>query len=337
VTAAALDRASWQGDDVSVATVVQALERLEAEHYSHPHGHATTHTLNLVVGPAAAREEIEVEELLGSVRARHPSRTILLAEHPLDRIDAAVAIDCELAGPGAALCHDRVMLVADSRRLERVGSLVRPLLARGLQTVVWLPGPEAHAPLERALAGVGDAVVVDSAASPEVRSGLARSARLAEHARVCDLAWGRIDRWRARIAAAFDEPGRLEALECSRSLEIDQRGAATDAVLLCGWVAARAGWRIERLAATEDGALAGRAARPAADPVELAISPVAGRGWTCVERVAFAGAVEVERGPLLQLAGDELLDALAARDGYTRGYADALGALEGAAGMEPPA
>ncbi|MCW2954562.1 MAG: hypothetical protein JWQ48_3732 [Conexibacter sp.] len=243
------EHADWQGEDVTVDEVVARLLRLNREHAHHAHGHGQTRTLNLIVAAGPDVPDGAVRARLEETLMRFPSRTLVLREHPDDRLDAAIEIDCAvLDAPGAAgYCHDAAVLYADEERLRHADSLVRPLLIAGLPSVLWLPGTQPR-PCEAPLARIVDAVVLDSGPADVPREAFARAARLGAAAPVRDLAWMRLRRWRQRVAATFDVPQRLALLNAVERLEIRFGGPdAATPLLLLGWFAARAGWSIQRI------------------------------------------------------------------------------------------
>jgi glucose-6-phosphate dehydrogenase assembly protein OpcA len=274
---AAGERTEWRGEDVELDDVAARLARMNRDHAradGHAgHGHAATRTLNLLVAPGADVADALVEAWLGALATRHPSRTIVLREHGAARLDALLAIECGLGCTTGATgwCHDTAVLRADAARLRHADSLVHALLIAGLPTVLWLPGTR-ESPAEDALAPLAEAVVLDSGAAPDLPAALARAARLdaatgrdagtrgtiagagsavaapRPAGRVRDLAWQRLARWRQRVAACFDEPAARALLTRCERVELRCGGPDTAApLLLAGWIAARAGWTLERL------------------------------------------------------------------------------------------
>ncbi|HXE45579.1 MAG TPA: glucose-6-phosphate dehydrogenase assembly protein OpcA [Conexibacter sp.] len=271
----ARERSEWRGEDVGVAEVAERLMALNHEHALHEHGHAATRTLNLLVAPGEDVAQPALEQQLAGLADRHPSRTIVVREHAAERLDALVAIDCTIgAGAGSAgHCHDMALLTADAERLAHADSLGRPLRVAGLPTVLWLPGIRASR-AQDPLATLALAIVLDSgvASGAALPLAFARAAAL-DAERVRDVAWLRLRRWRRHVAARFDDPAARGLL--GRTKRVELRSCApqqASALLLAGWIAARAGWRLERLA------------------------PAPG-GWSGVARRADGGAVELVLGP----------------------------------------
>lgn len=329
------ERLGWSETSVRVSDVADAVARLNGEHFKHDHPHAATRALNLIVAPTRGDAEREVVERLESLGTHHPSRTIVLREHAAERLDAEVTIDCQMSPrPGAVgVCHDRVALIADRQRLEHADSLVAPLLMSGLPTCVWLPevnGGPAAAPLMT----VADYVVLDSSAA-EPAASLQHAAVAAGVTKVHDLAWGRLSWWRARIAAAFDPPAPRKLLARVDRLDVRYAGTrAASALLLAGWIVARAGWEIVALSDEGDARWAGSARGRNGSVAGLALEPdPAALGCGGVEGLTFRAGEEplgLDRGPTSDLSRDVFAEALGPLDSYARGYGAALDALAGA-------
>ncbi len=152
------EHSRWGGEDVRVDQVVAELARLHRALQDDGHGHAMARTLNLIVAPASAVAAKAVDDALAGLGAHSPSRTLVLRRHGSDRLDAELAIECELpdAAGRVGVCHDRVTLTADDSRLEHAASLLAPLLLSDLPTVLWLPEPDSPIP-DRAPARPGSA------------------------------------------------------------------------------------------------------------------------------------------------------------------------------------
>jgi len=340
----ASERSEWRGEDVSAGEVAERLLALGREHARHEHGHAATRTLNLLVAPAhdvapdgGPRRPRSLDVQLAGLANRHPSRTIVVREHDVPRLDARVEIDCTIgAGPrGAGHCHDMALLVADRERLAHADSLVRPLLVAGLPTVLWLPGTgtsRAHEPL----AELAQALVLDSGAASgaALPAAFARAAAL-DVARVRDVAWLRLARWRRHVAARFEDPEAQALLRHADRLELRSCGPQqASALLLAGWIAARSGWRVERLGPRGDG-WTGTARRPDGAEVAIALGPPEAPSVTGIHALALHANGETIRLRAPVAAPDSaraFAAALGTFDTATPGYAPALSALLG--GME---
>ncbi len=331
------ERSEWRGADVTIGDVAERLLALNREHARHEHGHAATRTLNLLVAPADDVAPEELARRLAALADRHPSRTIVVREHAAAQLDAHVAIDCTVGerartGSAAGHCHDMALLAADAERLAHADSLVRPLRVAGLPTVLWLPGTRAS-DAQDPLATLAQALVLDSGAASgtTLRAAFARVAAL-ELDRVRDVAWLRLARWRRHVAARFDDPRALRLLANVERVELRSCGPQeASALLLAGWIAARAGWTVERLTPREPG-WEGTARRADGAPLEIALGPPEQPDRTGIHALALHanGETIALRAPV---AAPDPARAFAAALGMfdtpTPGYAAALTALLG--------
>lgn len=269
------ERSEWHGADVEADELASRLARMNREHARLDHRHAATRTLNLLVAPGPDVAPQALTTRLGGLHTRHPARTIVVREHDAPRLDATLAIDCGAGAgvdaglAGSGFCHDSAELVADRARLRHADSLVRPLRVSGLPTLLWLPGAEASA-AERPLASLADAIVLDNGAARDVAGALARTAALGPE-RVRDLAWLRLARWRQRVAQRFEAPAERALL--ARAEHVELRCAVREeaaALLLAGWIVARAGWALADLRVT-DGRWHGTARRGDGGTVALSL------------------------------------------------------------------
>jgi glucose-6-phosphate dehydrogenase assembly protein OpcA len=317
----------WKAEDVELDDVVAALGRLHRAHAGDGRGHAVARTLNLIVAPASSVASKAVDDALAGLGAHCPSRTLALFRHRSDRLDAELVMKCELADAAGrvGVCHDLVTLTADDSRLEHAATLVAPLLLSDLSTVLWLPEPDSPI-LDPRLLDRAQQILVDSSVGDA--AALRRLGELARSARIHDLAWGRLEFWRAATAAAFEPPDRLALLPRITRLDVHYEGDALSAgLLLAGWVAARAGWRpgtFER----NDGRAHVEAVRPDGGTVALSLvrDPEA-RGCGGIERLIFRAdkdEVRIGRGAASSHLRDLFAEALQPMPSFARGYADAL-------------
>lgn len=322
---AGLAEAGWSGEGVALATVADQLGRLSTELFWQEQSRSAARSLTLVVATAGDADPEEVERRLATLAAHQPARTIVLREHLEDRVDAEVRMACTVSpAPGVVgLCHDRVELRADRERLMHADSLVRPLLVAGVPVAVWLPDGDLG-PCDAPLAALADHLVLDTALG-RAASSLRRAAVAAGAARVHDLVWGALAWWRARVAAAFEDPVARGLLDRAAVLEVEHApGGEAAALLLAGWIAARAGWP---LAAGPEGRH--RFGSPIGIVVREAAAPGGGHGG--VERLALRDAagegVDLRRGATSERGRDVFVEALRPSSRYARGYAEALSAL----------
>jgi len=321
------ERIRWVGKGVTAADIDAELDGLHRAAGGPGRVLALARTLNLIVVPCSDRREEGVERALDRLGTHTPSRTLVLREHEADRVDATLVMECQspTAAGHVGLCHDRVLLSVDSARLEHSASLLAPLLVTDLPTVLWLPEPRSQVPdaglLERA-----QQVLVDSGSAEAAE--LSRLAELAASVRVHDLAWGRLEYWRAAIAAAFDPPEhrRLLPTLTTVSLRYEERGLQAG-LLLAGWIAARAGWRpgsLER----HDGHAVITAMRSDGGEVAIKLDEAPpDHGCGGVDGLVFkteSEEVAVGRSGATSSLRDMFAEALQPQPSFSRGYAPAV-------------
>jgi glucose-6-phosphate dehydrogenase assembly protein OpcA len=328
----------WRGEGVRVEEVSRELDRLHRDHQRDGAGHALTRTLNLIVLPGSPDAHVPVDGALADLGVHSPSRTLILRRHAADRLDAEADLECRFsdAAGEVGVCREIVVLSADEERLVHAASLVAPLLLADLPTVLWLPDAGSPIPDPRLLER-SQQVLVDSALDG---APLGRLIELTSGARVHDLAWGRLDFWRAATAAAFERPERRSLLPRVSSLEVSYEGETlVPAALLAGWVTARAGWRAGRLE-RDGGRAAGIATRPDGGELTVALErDPAAHGCGGIEALTLrAGSSEVRiaRGAATSRLRDLFAEALRPLASYDRGYAEALGAAATMTGDAPP-
>ena len=323
------ERARWVGEGVGAEEVNAELDRLHRVAGGPERVLALARTLNLIVAPCSDRHEKRVESALDRLGSHTPSRTLVLREHGEDRLDASLVMECATpTGAGqVGLCHDRVLLTMNGSRLEHSASLLAPLLVSDLPTVLWLPEPRSAIP-DPALLERAQYVLVDSGAGAQPPLG--RLAELAAAIRVHDLAWGRLEYWRAATAAAFEPLERRRLLPAVRSVELRYESMGLGAgLLLAGWLAARAGWRPGSLERS-NGTARVDAVRPDGGPVSIELAEgSADRGCGGVDALTFRAAeseIEVTRGGATSSLRDLFAEALQPEPAFARGYAPAVGA-----------
>jgi glucose-6-phosphate dehydrogenase assembly protein OpcA len=290
----------WSERETTPGAVEEALRQLILEQCGRDDAFAPARVLNLVV--VVDREwRGEILNRLDRVGRYHPSRTILCAVEPgRTTIDATVAITTtEDPKPGElALTRERVVLDLGPRHLERLDTIVDPLVVTDIATLVW--SPHGHPEAVDALLHLAQVVLVDSVNEPDAAAAVARARELAGDAYVVDLAWLRSTPWRERVASTFDpdqwrpELGRIDSVSVRHHPQ-----SAIAGLLFCGWLASRLGWEPGSLVAA-NGSLRGQAHGRRQDVrIELASDPtMAVPGLAGIEIGTASGMrISLYRGP----------------------------------------
>lgn len=288
----------WSEQDTSPAAVEAALRRLLAERHEESDAYVPARVLNLIA--IVDREwKGEVHNRLERVGRFHASRTVLCAlEEGRTTLDAFATMTADHdPEPGEIVAlEERVELDMGPPHLNRLATIVDPLIVPDLMTLVW--APHGHDDAVDELLELADVVLIDTVTSPEPGAALRRSQELCEHAYVVDLAWVRSMPWRERIAATFDPPKWRPLLEQIDSMTVRQHPeSTTSAVLMLGWLATRLGWDLPTSLEPEAELLCSRA-RNGAKEIELRLEPasqdVPGLAGVTIE--AGGNVVSLDRG-----------------------------------------
>jgi glucose-6-phosphate dehydrogenase assembly protein OpcA len=320
----------WAERDTSPARIEAALREIVTEqHRSDEHPFVPARVLNVVV-VVEAEFRGEIENRLERVGRYHPSRLVLCAVEPgRTTIDAWAGVGTDDAEPRPghiAVARERIELDIGERHLPKLDTIVDPLLVSDLATMVW--APHGHAAALDSLRRLAQIVLVDTQDQPDVAGALCRAAELAEHAYVVDLAWLRSTPWRERVAAAFDPPQLRAALDGVSAVTVRHREDSLAAALLfCGWLSSRLGWKPGSLG--RSGTRLTGYARARRQEVRLRLEPVdqnpPGLAGVTIETAA-GEAVSLDRAP------GGLRAARRARDGSEQAWT-VLGASRGEAGI----
>ena len=319
----------WAERDTSPSRVEAALRHLLVERHRADASYVPARVLNCVVIVEDAFMG-EIENRLEAVGRYHPSRLILCrVRSGQETLDATASISAPDAAPEPgriAVVHERISLLLGPQHLRGFDTVIDPLVVTDIATMVW--SPHGHDDAVEDLRRLAQVVLLDSHDDPSVQAALSRAADLGSDAHVVDLAWLRSTPWRERVAAAFDAEKHRPALGSISAVSVrHRRDSSAAAVLFCGWLASRLGWRPEGLMA-QDGGFAGRARARRGD-VRLRLEPgevnAPGLGAVTIES-ATGELVALERAP------GGLRERRRERDGTERTF-QVLGASRGEGGI----
>ena len=318
----------WTEQDTTPAAIEEALRDLLRVRHAANQGLAPARVLNLVV-VVDSEWKAEIASRLQRVGRYHASRTILCAVEPgRSTLDARVLMSYEQPEDpaGFGLILEIVEIDMGPEHLDRLQSIVDPVIVSDVPTMVW--SPHGHEQTLEALSELTDVVLFDSDDEPDVADAFKRARSQLHLSYVVDLAWLRTTPWRERLAASFDPPQRRPALDQITEFAIRHRaGASASALLLAGWLSSRLGWEASALTATDldtfEGTISadGRTVELRIEPVEQEAPGLA--GVTVSSAIGFS--LSLDRGP----GG---LRAQAVRDGEKRTWR-VLGHSRGESGI----
>lgn len=249
----------WSEQDTTPDAIEGALRALLRERHAANRALVPARVLNLVVIVDRPWKG-EIANRLERVGRYHASRTILCAVEPgRTAMDARVIMRYdEPAEEGLGVILEQVEIDLGEEHLDSLESVIDPVRAAEIPTMVW--SPHGHAEAVASLLDITDVILLDSDAEPDTPTALARAAELLQSAYVVDLAWLRTTPWRERLAATFDPPVRRPLLEQIGEVAARHQEASTaSASLLAGWLSSRLGWMPRPLETEPRGLLRGLA------------------------------------------------------------------------------
>lgn len=254
----------WSARDTSPAEIEAALLALMHEGREDGLLQAPARVLNLVVVVDRSNRD-EISERLDLVSRQTPTRTILVVvadDRPGLDASATLIHDVPSALGGNTIFRERVEIDCGRQQLDHLDTVVGPVLASEVGTVVW--APDGYHEAVDAMDEMASDVLIDSLDFPDWRVALARLQDLAERMEVTDLAWLRSTPWRERVAAAFDPPiWRRQIDEINRVVVRMRPDSTMSALLMVGWLASRLEWQVHVLDADDASGVTGEANGPA--------------------------------------------------------------------------
>jgi glucose-6-phosphate dehydrogenase assembly protein OpcA len=288
----------WKAQDTSPAEIEAALRALLVEFHRENQGYVPARVLNLVC-VVDRRWSGEIANRLGGVGRYHASRTIVCSvdgrRTTLDAT-ATVATDAHPKPGEFALLRETIVVECGPQHLERLDTIVDPLVVTDLSTVIW--SPHGHWDALDSLRRLAQVVLLDSVDDPDIDAALRRACSFSGELYVVDLAWLRSTPWRERIAAAFDPPARRGELQTISSIQVRHHPDSTvAALLLLGWLATRLGWKPTRLVKRGDHLYGKLKARRQDVQVTLEPTPIGVRGLAGLTiETARGGSLSLDRG-----------------------------------------
>jgi glucose-6-phosphate dehydrogenase assembly protein OpcA len=242
-TATAVEVGTWEGRDVHLPEVVDALARLRRPEPGRPP--LTLASVLDMIAVAPRPEDVpEMEEIIRGLADHQPSRAVILASVPEGGpgIDARVTAARHEAGGDLQVSVEVVSLTLRGASRGGAASAVQPLLRYDLPTFLWWPGePERRGSELGALVALADRVITECG-----RGGQGAAERLrclaawagSAGAATTDLAWAAVTPWRQLLVQLLDPPSlaRLRAHGGRATIRHPGAEPTAEALLLGGWL-----------------------------------------------------------------------------------------------------
>jgi len=158
-------------------------------------------TLLVPVGAAAAEGVIAAAH---QASTEHPSRIIVLVERDPT---GAPTLDAEIRVGGDAGASEVVVLRLRGSLVDQQENLITPLLLPDVPIVAWWPDRLPEVPRATPLGALADHRVTDATSACGTLADRLQRLRQGYTPGDTDLAWTRLTRWRAHLAAILDQPG----------------------------------------------------------------------------------------------------------------------------------
>ncbi|MEI6043845.1 MAG: glucose-6-phosphate dehydrogenase assembly protein OpcA [Chloroflexota bacterium] len=214
---------------------------------------------NLVIFTESDEGLEQATDTIAKLTWSYPCRAIVLIARPNlpeDSMNAWISAQCQLPDPnGMKVCCEQVTVEGSNLAMERLGSMVLPLLVPDLPVILWWPGdPTLQGPLFERLMDTSDRLIVDSRRFLDPVCSFKRLAALSEMryrgVAFSDLNWARLTPWRRLIAQFFDPPNMMPYLSHFEDIVIDYEAPGKEsepnfsqALLLVGWLGHQLGWK----------------------------------------------------------------------------------------------
>lgn len=185
--------------------------------------------LTLVIVTDDGPRTEEAIDAANEASREHPCRVIVLAKGTKK---AAARLDAQIRVGGDAGASEVVVLRLYGALADEGASCVIPLLLPDTPVVAWWPFEAPPVPAKDQIGELANRRITDSANERNPVRALEQR-RVSYMAGDTDLAWSRLTKWRAMLAAALDLPPYEKVLSASVTGEADS--PSTD--LLAAWLA----------------------------------------------------------------------------------------------------
>lgn len=215
-------------------------------------------TLVIVVDEALVDAAVDIAN---EASRQHPCRVIALVQA---NARGTARLDAQIRVGGDAGASEVVVLRMYGALAKQGRSVATPLLLADSPIVVWWPGDSPADPSGDPIGAMAQRRITDAAAAKRPHRRLAELAQNYADGDT-DLAWTRITLWRARLAAALDQP----PFEKVESAVVTGAGDSPSAYLLAAWLehALKTPVRIESVAS--GWGIVGVRLERASGPIEL--------------------------------------------------------------------
>jgi glucose-6-phosphate dehydrogenase assembly protein OpcA len=191
-----------------------------------------------------------LEETIGAITSRYPSRLIVLRSSPDSgrRLEAEVSAQCHLPSPGRPqVCSEVIILRTPPEGCDLLPGAVRSLRESELHSVLWWCDDPRSAPDMFTQLAEGSTRVIFDRPDPESDPAAVASASWNDpDSKVRDLAWFGLTPWRERIADLFDPPATSELTRIAsiriRSQADSIKRTPRAAAWLVAWLAGQLRW-----------------------------------------------------------------------------------------------
>lgn len=210
-------------------------------------------SLGNVVWLGSSRHVARTRRIFSELVSKFPCRLFLLEYAPDmggERIESFANAYCFASkGRESEVCCEEITMRFGEGALRHVPGAVLPLLLADVPTFLWYSSadPEHYGAMLQALVRAADRVITEVAHMPDPAAGLAKMADA--RSKTISMSWYRSFPMRDNVASLFDDPRCLALLPAIDRVRVQWAGtdcdvqALTNACMLVGWFASKAGWR----------------------------------------------------------------------------------------------